>query len=83
MTPLDRHQYIQAVLEQIAAQLEIRRAERALKQAAMGVSKNTAGHLLSGTHDYRLSSLVIAADSAGCDVIVELRPRNPNMLGHK
>lgn len=62
----------------ISQQLRDHCARRAYKQSALGVSKNTATHLLSGRHDYRLSSLVHAAEALECELVIELKPK---MLG--
>ncbi len=75
MTPSERRH---AILVVIAAQLELRRAEKALKQYVIAMdakmSAGTVRRIMLG-HDHHISKLVDLADSMGCDVDITIRPR--------
>lgn len=64
----------QAILELIAAQLEIHRADRALKQCVTRVSIPTAYRVLH-RQDHKISTLIDVADALGCDVQITITKR--------
>ena len=63
-----------ALLSQIAADLTLARADRALKACVTEVSVPTAYRVLHG-HDHKISTLVDVADALDCEVIIVIRKR--------
>lgn len=66
----DRH----AILTLIAAQLELQRADRLLKQCASSVSIPTVYRVLHGG-DHKISTLLDIADALDCDVTITITKR--------
>lgn len=71
MTPTERRQ---AILALIAAQLEIHKAGRLLKQCATQVSVPTVYRVLHAG-DHKISTLVDIADALECDVTITITKR--------
>ena len=70
--------HVRTVLTHLAAQLALLRADRALKQAASRLAKNTV-HRMEHGHDYRVSSLVILAEDYGYELVITFQPKAPHI----
>lgn len=75
MTPTERRE---AILLVIAAELELARADQAIKKSWVAhdrVSPPTVAKVLSGRRNYKLFTLLEVADALACDVEITIKRR--------